>query len=101
MKHTPDGRTFEEIQVDPPGMWDNEQGPKDWYAISDTEGVFAYCGDEKTASLLAAAPELLEALKLAHDAILGVTSAGWEPNQIKPVLNDINNAIRKAEGENK
>jgi len=63
MKHTPDGRTFEEIQVDPPGMWDNEQGPKDWYAISDTEGVFAYSGDEKTAYILAAAPELLEALE--------------------------------------
>lgn len=48
---------------------------------------------EANARLIAAAPELLEALKLAHDYLCG---DGWEDDErLKP----INEALSKAEGE--
>jgi predicted lipoprotein with Yx(FWY)xxD motif len=33
----------------PPGMWDNDQGPKDWYAVANDDGIKSYFGDEAPA----------------------------------------------------
>lgn len=35
---------LDEISVHPPGLWENDQGPKDWYAVSTDEagGIVAY-----------------------------------------------------------
>lgn len=33
-----------------PGHWDNEQGPKDWYAVCNDVGIIAYFGDEADAN---------------------------------------------------
>jgi hypothetical protein len=41
-----------ELNIDDPGMWENEDGPKHWWAISDDEGIKAYAGDERTAKLI-------------------------------------------------
>ena len=36
--------------VDAPGMWENDSGPKEWYAVSnDDEGIVAYFEHEKDA----------------------------------------------------
>lgn len=40
---------LEDWSVNAPGMWDNDQGPKDWYAVSNTDGIVAYFGDEASA----------------------------------------------------
>ena len=40
---------LDEWSVLVPGQWDNDQGPKDWYAVCDDEGIVAYFGDEATA----------------------------------------------------
>jgi len=37
---------FEEWQVSPPGMWENNSGPLEWYAVSNNDGIKAYFGDE-------------------------------------------------------
>lgn len=37
------------IQVMPPGFWESETGPQDWYAVSDDSGIIAYFGDESQA----------------------------------------------------
>lgn len=37
-------------QVDPPGMWENDFGPADWYAVSNDDGIVAYFGDEHDAN---------------------------------------------------
>lgn len=39
----------QEISVDAPGQWENDEGPKDWYAVSGPFGIFAYFGDENEA----------------------------------------------------
>ena len=33
---------LELVQVDEPYMWENEVGPKGWYAVSNDEGIIAY-----------------------------------------------------------
>jgi hypothetical protein len=40
---------LEEIEVMGPGMWENEDGPKGWYAVSNTYGIIAYFPEEKEA----------------------------------------------------
>lgn len=39
-------KTLEELLEDwsvlAPGMWENNQGPKDWYAVCNEEGIIAY-----------------------------------------------------------
>lgn len=38
------------VQVDPPGMWENHDGPVGWWGVStDDEGIIAYFYDEQTA----------------------------------------------------
>lgn len=32
-----------------PGMWENDQGPKDWFAVCGTNGIVAYFGKESDA----------------------------------------------------
>jgi hypothetical protein len=29
-----------------PGMWENKSGPKDWCAVSNTDGIVAYFANE-------------------------------------------------------
>lgn len=42
--------TLKNWQVDAPGMWENDTGPKNWYAVSnDNEGIIAYFAKEKDA----------------------------------------------------
>lgn len=33
---------LEDIDVMPPGMWENDDGPKGWFAVANDEGVTAY-----------------------------------------------------------
>lgn len=40
---------LQEISVDAPGMWDNDEGPAGWYAVSGPFGIFAYFGEESEA----------------------------------------------------
>ena len=42
---------LEDVQVHSPGQWENEEGPKDWYAVSDEAhgGIFAYFNNESLA----------------------------------------------------
>lgn len=37
---------LDEISVFPPGQWKNSDGPKDWYAVCDENGIVAYFGRE-------------------------------------------------------
>jgi hypothetical protein len=40
-------RWLEAVQVDAPGMWENDAGPKEWYAVSDEDvGIIAYFQEE-------------------------------------------------------
>jgi hypothetical protein len=43
---------LDEISVHPPGMWENNDGPKDWYAVSNSEGIIAYTHNESLACFL-------------------------------------------------
>lgn len=38
-----------EWSVDAPGMWQNDDGPADWFAVSNDDGIVAYFGDESAA----------------------------------------------------
>ena len=40
---------LQEWSVLAPGQWDNEQGPKNWYAVCNDDSVVAYFLDEKDA----------------------------------------------------
>lgn len=40
---------LERWHVHAPGMWENEEGPKGWYAVSNDDGIIAYFGDEADA----------------------------------------------------
>lgn len=46
-------KTREELETEwdvlPPGTWENETGPKDWYAVSNDTGIVAYFGTEEAA----------------------------------------------------
>ena len=38
-----------EVSVLPPGQWDNDEGPKGWFAVCDNTGIIAYFGKESNA----------------------------------------------------
>lgn len=40
---------LEDVSVLAPGMWDNETGPKGWYAVTNDDGIIAYFGREADA----------------------------------------------------
>jgi len=40
---------LDEWAVIAPGMWENETGPKDWYAVANDDGIVAYFGKEADA----------------------------------------------------
>lgn len=40
-------------RVIPPGYWDNDEGPKDWWAIADADGIKAYACTEEMAERIA------------------------------------------------
>lgn len=42
---------LDSISVHAPGMWENDQGPKGWYAVSDDDdgGIIAYFQNETDA----------------------------------------------------
>ncbi len=40
---------LETWSVHAPGMWENEEGPKGWYAVSGNNGIVAYFGSERDA----------------------------------------------------
>jgi hypothetical protein len=35
--------------VFPPGTWENDEGPKNWYAVANDDGIIAYFGSESDA----------------------------------------------------
>lgn len=35
--------------VIPPGLWENDTGPLDWYAVENDNGIVAYFGNESDA----------------------------------------------------
>lgn len=37
---------LEEISVHAPGMWENDLGPPNWFAVSNSDGIIAYFGNE-------------------------------------------------------
>ena len=40
----------EEWEVNVPGQWENDTGPKDWFAVSNNDGIVAYFGTEDDAN---------------------------------------------------
>jgi hypothetical protein len=40
---------MDEWQVHGPGEWENDQGPKNWFAVSSNNGIVAYFGEEEDA----------------------------------------------------
>lgn len=42
----------EQILVHEPGEWNNEDGPKGWYAISNEDGIFAYASTLEMATAI-------------------------------------------------
>lgn len=38
-----------DIDVHPPGVWENAQGPDGWWAVSDDDGIRVYASTEDTA----------------------------------------------------
>lgn len=41
--------SLETVAVHTPYMWENDNGPKGWYAVSTDDGIVAYFRDEKAA----------------------------------------------------
>ena len=37
---------LEDIEVRPPGYWENDDGPDGWYAVATTDGIVAYFANE-------------------------------------------------------
>jgi hypothetical protein len=42
--------TLEKWQVIAPGQWENEDGPEDWWAVENDNGIVAFFGDEVDAN---------------------------------------------------
>lgn len=40
---------LESISVMPPGHWENNDGPRDWWAVVNDDGIIAYFGREEDA----------------------------------------------------
>lgn len=40
---------LEKWSVLPPGEWQNDIGPPDWFAVANDDGIVAYFGDESAA----------------------------------------------------
>lgn len=40
---------LEEVGVLDPGLWENGLGPKDWFAVTSSDGIIAYFGKESDA----------------------------------------------------
>lgn len=40
---------LQDISVFPPGTWENDEGPENWYAVADTDGIIAYFATENDA----------------------------------------------------
>ena len=40
---------LDKVSVDAPDMWENEEGPKGWYAVTNDDGVLAYFAKETDA----------------------------------------------------
>lgn len=38
-----------ELRIIPPGLWENDTGPQDWYAVEDAAGIIAYFAEEEAA----------------------------------------------------
>jgi hypothetical protein len=94
-----------------PGPWRVIQGPREIYGVqrSNSGGFFLVNGlgreqEKADANLIAAAPELLEALKLLHDAAdkaAKATQSGAEQVALMDLfipLRKAKAAIKKAEG---
>ena len=46
----PECKTHSDITVHTPGMWENDSGPEDWFAISCKDcSIFAYAATEQDA----------------------------------------------------
>jgi hypothetical protein len=40
---------LESVAVMAPGQWENDAGPKGWFAVADESGIVAYFGTERAA----------------------------------------------------
>lgn len=40
---------LQEWSVLPPGQWENDIGPRDWFAVANDAGIAAYFAEEKDA----------------------------------------------------
>jgi hypothetical protein len=51
MKKTPKSldELLEDWQVLAPGLWENDIGPKAWWAVANTDGIVAYFGTREDA----------------------------------------------------
>ena len=43
------GEMLDVWSVHEPGMWDNDDGPEGWFAVSNNDGIVAYFGKEEDA----------------------------------------------------
>ena len=78
---------------------------KDFNIVNDTGGLIALCPYEDKARLIAAAPDLLEALELAQTALhtkaWNARSYYVESGEYQKDLFIINSALAKAKGESR
>jgi hypothetical protein len=63
-----------QIDVLPPGLWENPDGPKEWWAICDDDGIKAYAGSEELAWIIAKAGRV--ACPKATAPVTGGSNAG-------------------------
>jgi len=73
-----------------PGPWKYKPLSEDSWFIFNRKDVITACGDENNARLIAAAPEMLDALKDCRDLI--------ENMPVEELLMQVEAAIAKAEG---
>ena len=54
-------------EVIEPGIWDNDDGPGEWYAVADDDGIHLYTSSEDLAFFLARPEPLLTLTKYARE----------------------------------
>ncbi len=58
-----------------------------------------YYDPEELVNLWESASDLLDACRVAHDLILGITESGWDISILKPYQKELRIVINKARGE--
>ena len=87
-----------------PGPWKTTHSEVNGYRVSDSTGwgvavVLKDTNDEANARLIAAAPQMLEALQTAFDLLKEYQSMYQHPDNIDPEIDEIEAVLMAAKGE--